>query len=127
MAKFSTGVFSCFKDFGICLCGFFCPSCLSLRNSRMIFGATTCNCCDCCAGYVCPYVQRQILRAHYGMKQESLTDCACSWLCAPCVECQHARELDYMGIPRPQFKMCKNAVLTCIPPLKSQPSIPADN
>ncbi|CAF4124369.1 unnamed protein product [Rotaria sordida] len=101
MAAWSTGLFDCFDDCGVCLYGYCCAPCLFGENAEKIDGS---NCCgSCCLWYLlaqcslCCLIhmgKRQALRNRYGL-DEDCNDCLATTFCAPCAICQEARELKY--------------------------------
>ena len=99
-AEFSTGLCGCFDDFGVCLYGCFCTTCLMCQNQAKVEG-TKCGCRQAC----CPlfeYNTRQIIRRRKNMNEECCVDCMTVGYFLPLVVCQDARELNNgFGLPLP--------------------------
>eukprot|EP00999_Lentomonas_sp_LEN2_P001976 NODE_3144_length_449_cov_37.406832_g3094_i0.p1 GENE.NODE_3144_length_449_cov_37.406832_g3094_i0~~NODE_3144_length_449_cov_37.406832_g3094_i0.p1 ORF type:complete len:111 (-),score=16.19 NODE_3144_length_449_cov_37.406832_g3094_i0:35-367(-) len=88
---FSTGLFGCFSDMGICVWGWCCPICLVTDNSAGLDGNQ--NCCMCCyPGNSFKNRMQAHAKFHY-VPESWCTACMTSCLCGPCSERQIAREL----------------------------------
>ncbi|KAJ6226233.1 duf614 family protein-related [Anaeramoeba flamelloides] len=87
-----SGLFSCFEDFNVCICGLVCPALQSAKNKAAI-DERNCTICDCLC---CPpeFFTRQQIRSSYGFEEALLNDCLTAAICMPCVICQDAREIN---------------------------------
>ncbi|GMH33219.1 hypothetical protein BSKO_01053 [Bryopsis sp. KO-2023] len=111
----STGLFGCLDDAGLCVWGLFCTACLFGENVSSLTQvqsqqdlinkvpppvASGCCCpcllyslttvyCWCCVGGL----NRRDLREKYGLRHEPCGDCTVHMFCSPCAVCQEAREL----------------------------------
>ncbi|XP_005109623.2 placenta-specific gene 8 protein [Aplysia californica] len=84
-----TGVFSCFDDMKICLCGWCCPLCLGW-NVATDLGETGIIVC-CVPSWLT--VVRTKLRTQQKIQGDVCNDCMMSECCGICVLCQVAREI----------------------------------
>ncbi|XP_066242238.1 placenta-specific gene 8 protein [Saccopteryx leptura] len=84
-SDWQTGVFDCCSDMGVCLCGTFCPVCLSCQ-----IAADMNECCLC--GY--SVAIRTMYRTRYGIPGSICSDFL--WLaCFPvCTLCQLKRDIN---------------------------------
>ncbi|KAL0227646.1 hypothetical protein RCL1_003789 [Eukaryota sp. TZLM3-RCL] len=91
MADLPESLFGCFNDFNICLCGYFCPACLSAQTLADADNRA-CTLCDLvCAGVNTQYFLRMRLRSELGLSQSACGDCFSLMLCPTCYICQNAR------------------------------------
>jgi len=96
----SSGLFGCFDDIGICCYGLFCTPCLYGENVNKLNGVGCyMPCCQyyCLAGLsMCCCVaspNRTMIRNKYGLAEEPCNDCCVHVFFSPCAVCQEAREL----------------------------------
>lgn len=88
-ADFSTGLFGCFDDTGICFRGWCCLPCLTCQNSAALDGYRNPPCCypgDAAKN-------RAQSKMRWGMGEYNCGDCLTVCCCMPCSECQVAREI----------------------------------
>ncbi|KAK2152308.1 hypothetical protein LSH36_332g02020 [Paralvinella palmiformis] len=95
--EWNSGIFSCFDDMQTCLCGFFCPCCLTCRMAERMNEP-----CSCCIGF-CLFPEsvmalRLKLRSQHGIKGDICNDFICTGFCLSCTLCQLDREMKSMGI-----------------------------
>ncbi|KAM8906496.1 placenta-specific gene 8 protein-like [Lycaon pictus] len=84
-SDWQTGMFDCFDDLGICLCGAFCPLCLSCQIASDMN-----ECCLCGASVA----MRTLYRTRFGIPGSIFSDFL--WLgCFPlCTLCQLKRDIE---------------------------------
>ncbi|XP_075262670.1 cornifelin homolog A-like [Convolutriloba macropyga] len=97
MAEWKFGLFSCFGDMKICICGFFCPCILQGKVAEAIGE-------ECLlyfiaffipiVGLLSTIVLRKKVREKKGIHGEIGWDAIASFCCTPCVLCQAANETD---------------------------------
>eukprot|EP00803_Ostreobium_quekettii_P008191 evm.model.scf_3073.3 EVM.evm.TU.scf_3073.3 scf_3073:9662-10459(-) len=113
----SSGLFACFDDAGLCIWGLLFPACLYADNVAFISkrqkqgapqSAGTGWCCPCLTYCLCFYcscciagLYRNDLRRKYRLMQEPCGDCTVHLCCSPCGLCQEAREIKVSGRGRP--------------------------
>ncbi|XP_015195401.1 cornifelin homolog A-like [Lepisosteus oculatus] len=87
-SAWSTGLFDCCADMGICCLGTFCISSLECRTASE-FGEC------CCLPWLCPIstTLRTAIRERYRIPGSILEDFFVSLFCNVCSWCQMAREL----------------------------------
>ncbi|KAM4703040.1 cornifelin homolog B-like [Rhinophrynus dorsalis] len=86
--QWSSDVFDCCQDVGICLCGAFVPLILACKVAKD-YGE--CCCLPCLGGAV--LAMRTGLRERYQIPGTICDDCVYLTFCGPCTLCQMAREL----------------------------------
>ncbi|XP_044537101.1 placenta-specific gene 8 protein-like [Gracilinanus agilis] len=84
-SDWQTGVFDCFDDCGICLCGIFCPLCLSCQ-----IAADMNECCLCGASVA----MRTLYRTKYGIPGSIFSDFIWFGFCPNCTLCQLKRDIE---------------------------------
>ncbi|KAM9677682.1 placenta-specific gene 8 protein-like [Trichechus inunguis] len=85
VSDWQTGVFDCCDDIGICLCGTFCPLCLSCQiasdmDEFCLCGATV--------------AMRTLYRTRYGIPGSICNDFLCLGCFPNCVLCQLKRDIE---------------------------------
>ncbi|XP_006651982.1 cell number regulator 10-like [Oryza brachyantha] len=105
----STGLFDCCDDCGVCCLTMVCP-CITIGRVAEIVerGERTCcaagvlyvllgfvSSCLCQCAYSCSY--RGKMRAEFGLLDEPCDDCCVHLFCEPCALCQEYRELKHHG------------------------------
>ncbi|GMH40500.1 hypothetical protein BSKO_08404 [Bryopsis sp. KO-2023] len=96
--QWSTSLYGCFDDCGICLYGYCCLPCLYGDNVAKATGGGSCGpCClyTCCPGFACIFAggKRTEIRNKYNLPEEPCSDCCVHFWCSPCGVCQEARQL----------------------------------
>ncbi|XP_006651983.1 cell number regulator 10-like [Oryza brachyantha] len=106
-ASWSSGLFDCFDDFGLCCLTWWCPCVTFGRVAEMVdMGATSCG--DSGAMYallatvtgcqwIYTYPYRGKMRGQYGLADEPCGDCCVHFCCERCALCQEYRELTHRG------------------------------
>ncbi|KAF5842683.1 protein plant cadmium resistance 7 [Dunaliella salina] len=84
--EWSSGLFSCFDDCMILLCGCCLPCHLYLLHCCLYF---------CCTPFACIFAgsTRAMVRNKYGLSEQPCNDCCVHCFCSPCALCQEARQL----------------------------------
>ncbi|MEW5299024.1 MAG: hypothetical protein WDW36_002079 [Sanguina aurantia] len=117
-APWTTGLFACCDDLGICLCGCFCTPCLFGYNTNALTGRDCCGACclysfftfcGClCDGFCGDFMQdyvgarvRSQIRMKYGLMEDPCADFVTHMCCPHCALCQEARELKYRAAAGP--------------------------
>jgi len=94
--QWTSGLFDCCSDMGICFRGCCCHPCLSACNSASLDNS------DACCGCLYPggaWKSRQQVQSLRGIAPTSrCKECCISGLCAPCSDCQVARELKALNL-----------------------------
>uniref|UniRef100_A0ACD5WCF3 Uncharacterized protein n=1 Tax=Avena sativa TaxID=4498 RepID=A0ACD5WCF3_AVESA len=103
----SSGLFDCFDDCGLCCITWCCP-CITFGKVAEIVdrGSTSCGTAGalyvllasltgCQWIYSCGY--RAKLRAQYGLPDAPCCDCCVHFCCAPCALCQEYKQLKAQG------------------------------
>ncbi|KAM3857829.1 cornifelin homolog [Diretmus argenteus] len=85
--RWSSGLFSCCEDMGICCCGFWCPCVLACQLSSD-FGE-----CFCMPLLPVTAAFRSSMRERYRIQGFMFDDCCIAYYCYACVWCQMAREM----------------------------------
>ena len=91
----TTGLFDCFSDMGICVCGYFCGPCLLCQNANDL-GENGCALAFCIP---CPYNQtllRVKIRSENNIEGNICDDYCTTICCSSCALCQEAREIKYL-------------------------------
>ncbi|GFS05194.1 placenta-specific gene 8 protein [Elysia marginata] len=91
-----SGIFDCFEDFGICLCGTFCGLCLLCQVSSDMGESV---CVPCCVSNPLG-VLRVKWRTQHNIQGSVMGDCVDICCCGYCVLCQLAREVKTYGKSR---------------------------
>eukprot|EP00210_Caulerpa_lentillifera_P007007 g6701.t1 len=101
----SSGLYDCLDDAGICVWGVCCLPCLFGENTYGLYATDTesgpfiLTCClylACLPFYSCiGGLFRNDLRRKYGLKHEPCGDCVVHLCCFPCAICQEAREIKH--------------------------------
>ncbi|XP_014643329.1 PREDICTED: placenta-specific gene 8 protein-like isoform X2 [Ceratotherium simum simum] len=84
-SEWQSGVFDCFDDMAICLCGTFFPLCLSCQI------ASDMNECCLWGGSV---AMRTMYRTRYGIPGSICNDCLCLTFFPTCTLCQLKRDIE---------------------------------
>ncbi|KAI5620106.1 placenta-specific 8, partial [Silurus asotus] len=84
-SEFQTGLFECCDDCGICMCGYFCLSCLGCSIAKDMG-----ECCLCGLGMS----MRSVYRTKYNIKGSMCKDFMISNCCLPCATCQLKRDIN---------------------------------
>ncbi|MEW5313361.1 MAG: hypothetical protein WDW38_004934 [Sanguina aurantia] len=104
-APWTTGLFACCDDLGICLCGCFCTPCLFGYNTNALTGRDCCGACclysfftfcGClCDGFCGDFMQdyvgarvRSQIRMKYGLMEDPCADFVTHMCCPHCALCQ---------------------------------------
>ncbi|XP_063292101.1 cornifelin homolog [Pelobates fuscus] len=87
-SQWTSDVFDCCQDMGICLCGTFVPCILACKVASD-FGE--CCCLPFLGGTV--VAMRTGIRERYRIPGSICNDCVCLTFCSQCALCQMAREL----------------------------------
>ncbi|GAX80079.1 hypothetical protein CEUSTIGMA_g7517.t1 [Chlamydomonas eustigma] len=93
----SSSLFNCFQDIGICLLGTVCRSVLYSQNVNTTRGGGRCGACFlyhfcCCCRCFFAGNHRGDLRRKYSLAEEPCNDCVVHCFCSCCAVCQEARE-----------------------------------
>ncbi|XP_004472731.1 placenta-specific gene 8 protein [Dasypus novemcinctus] len=80
-----TGVFDCCANIGVCLCGMFCPLCLSCQIASDMN-----ECCLCGASVA----MRTLYRTRYGIQGSICNDFMCLGCFPLCTLCQLKRDIE---------------------------------
>ena len=100
-ADFSSSLFDCCQDSGVCIYTCFCGWCQASTNWAKIRGKNHCGCEDCSL-LPAPFWTRQFIRTRKHMEEKCMSDCCVFCFCTPCEICQEAREIkNGFGIPPP--------------------------
>ena len=92
MNDFSTGLFECFTDCGVCLYVSFCRECAAADNWARSRGED-CNICHVLSPV--PIWTRDNIRTMLGQREKRyFTDCVTYAFCYSCAVCQDMRELN---------------------------------
>mmetsp|Transcript_27483 Transcript_27483/g.74351 ORF Transcript_27483/g.74351 Transcript_27483/m.74351 type:complete len:102 (+) Transcript_27483:85-390(+) len=95
--EWSTGLFSCFDDCMILLCGCCLPCHLYGQNADKVGQSYLLHfCLYCiCPSFACIYggSTRTMVRNKYGLNETPCSDCCVHCWCSPCAVCQEARQL----------------------------------
>ena len=102
---FSTGLFSCCSDCGVCIYGYFCPLCLNLQTWAHLYNES-CGCRYLLFG-ISPFWVRQTIRRRKHMSDSCCCDTLKLCLCFECYICQNAREVNMGGAPAPATEYYK--------------------
>ncbi|XP_048473243.1 placenta-specific gene 8 protein [Rhincodon typus] len=82
----STGLWSCCDDMGICCCGIFCLPCLGCQIAGNMG-----ECCLCGT----TMAMRTLVRATHNISGSLCKDFCTTAFCLPCSLCQIKREINY--------------------------------
>ncbi|XP_029932170.1 cornifelin homolog A-like [Myripristis murdjan] len=122
----SSSLFSCCDDMGICCFGMWCPHCLACQVSS---DAGECLCLpmlDGLTGGMIPAATmalRSTLRERYHIRGSVFGDCCIATYCNICAWCQMARELKYQrNLLR--VNTTTNVQVLLSPPAQSPPYAP---
>ncbi|XP_058922986.1 placenta-specific gene 8 protein-like [Kogia breviceps] len=85
VSDWQTGMFDCFDDLRICLCGTFCPLCLSCEIASDMN-----ECCLCGASVA----MRTMYRTRYGIPGSICNDFLCLAYFPLCILCQLKRDIE---------------------------------
>ncbi|XP_006885323.1 PREDICTED: placenta-specific gene 8 protein [Elephantulus edwardii] len=85
VSDWQTSIFDCCDNLGVCLCGFFCPLCLSCQIASDMD-----ECCLCGASVA----MRTLYRTRYGIPGSIFNDFLCLAFCPNCTLCQLKRDID---------------------------------
>ncbi|GFO03994.1 placenta-specific 8 [Plakobranchus ocellatus] len=85
----NSGLFDCFDDFAICLCGTFCGLCLACQVASDMNESV---CVPCCVPAPLT-VLRTKWRTQNHIEGSIMNDCLLEACCGPCAHCQLAREV----------------------------------
>ncbi|CAN6297163.1 unnamed protein product [Urochloa humidicola] len=106
-SQWSSGLFDCFDDCGLCCLTCWCPCITFGRVAEIVDrGATSCGTSGalyallayftgCQWIYSCTY--RSKMRAQFGLPENPCCDCCVHFCCEPCALCQHYKELKARG------------------------------
>ncbi|KAJ1292847.1 hypothetical protein BS78_01G021500 [Paspalum vaginatum] len=106
-SQWSSGLFDCFDDCGLCCLTCWCPCVTFGRVAEIVDrGATSCGTggalyallaylTGCQWIYSCTY--RAKMRAQFGLPDVPCCDCLVHFCCEPCALCQQYRELKARG------------------------------
>ena len=96
--EWKQGVCGCCDDCDSCLCGYFCPCLLIMRNGDDL-GRSGLACClvGCFLPCVSIFLLRQEARERYGIDGTTANDALCSCCCGALVNCQTAAEIKERG------------------------------
>ncbi|KAL6893749.1 hypothetical protein ACP4OV_007847 [Aristida adscensionis] len=106
-ATWSSGLFDCFADPGLCCLTWWCP-CITFGRVAEIVDSGSSSCgtsgalyallmavTGCQWIYSCTY--RSKMRAQFGFPESACADCCVHLWCEPCALCQQYRELQARG------------------------------
>lgn len=92
VGDWESGLFSCLSDPAICLCGYFCGSCLFCQNASSLGkSGKTWWLMSYCFPMLSPL--RSLTRERYSLAGSYEEDLVFAMCCGPCVNCQVARQL----------------------------------
>jgi Cys-rich protein (TIGR01571 family) len=106
-SRWSSGLFDCFDDCGLCCVTCWCPCITFGRVAEIVDrGATSCGASGalyallvyftgCQWIYSCTY--RSKMRAQFGLPEDPCCDCCVHFCCEPCALCQQYKELKARG------------------------------
>jgi Cys-rich protein (TIGR01571 family) len=106
-SQWSSGLFDCFDDCGLCCLTCWCPCITFGRVAEIVDrGATSCGTSGalyallvyftgCQWIYSCTY--RSKMRAQFGLPEDPCCDCCVHFCCEPCALCQQYKELKARG------------------------------
>ncbi|CAL4936890.1 unnamed protein product [Urochloa decumbens] len=106
-SQWSSGLFDCFDDCGLCCLTCWCPCITFGRVAEIVDrGATSCGTSGalyallayftgCQWIYSCTY--RSKMRAQFGLPENPCCDCCVHFCCEPCALCQQYKELKARG------------------------------
>ncbi|RLN38948.1 cell number regulator 10-like [Panicum miliaceum] len=106
-SQWSSGLFDCFDDCGLCCLTCWCPCITFGRVAEIVdSGATSCGTSGalyallayltgCQWIYSCTY--RSKMRAQFGLPENPCCDCCVHFCCEPCALCQQYKELKARG------------------------------
>ncbi|TKW19187.1 hypothetical protein SEVIR_4G004200v4 [Setaria viridis] len=106
-SQWSSGLFDCFDDCGLCCLTCWCPCITFGRVAEIVDrGETSCGTSGamytllayltgCQWIYSCSY--RSKMRAQFGLPEDPCCDCCVHFLCEPCALCQQYKELKARG------------------------------
>ncbi|NXL62934.1 PLAC8 protein, partial [Chordeiles acutipennis] len=83
--EWQTGLLDCCSDFGVCICGAFCPSCLACQVAGDMD-----ECCLCGASVA----MRTLYRTKYNIPGSILGDFFSLMCCPMCALCQLKRDIN---------------------------------
>ena len=96
MGDYSTGLFSCFSDFGLCLSSFVIPCYQAGANIGHAANEGV-NCLWCllsfCFPFCATFVSRTRVQERHSIDENIISKLLISFLCFPCSLAQDAREL----------------------------------
>ncbi|XP_072921127.1 placenta associated 8, tandem duplicate 1 [Hemitrygon akajei] len=85
-SDWSSGLFSCCDDIGVCCCGIFCTICLGCQIAGNMG-----ECCLCGTSMA----MRTLIRTKYLINGSLCGDWLVTMCCLPCSLCQIKREINY--------------------------------
>jgi Cys-rich protein (TIGR01571 family) len=106
-SRWSSGLFDCFDDCGLCCVTCWCPCITFGRVAEIVDrGATSCGTSGalyallvyftgCQWIYSCTY--RSKMRSQFGLPEDPCCDCCVHFCCEPCALCQQYKELKARG------------------------------